>query len=200
MASKLEEFTTELTKANRRAYHDHENLLPSHPVRVKDHPAWFSRVDELSNVQKIQEVTKSYKTDKIREHIYDAVSLLARATDNVSFATLPDNKRTFYLGLSNALKQPEFAQDNITASQVVEVLENNDNFRSLLENLDVDETIKIFIGEENILEQVKSCSLVVTKYERDGFEGYMGLIGPTRMKYPFNKAILEEVKKLFKTQ
>jgi len=57
--TKLDEFTTELAKANRRAYHDHENLLPSHPVRVKDHPAWFSRVDELSNTGKIQEVIKS---------------------------------------------------------------------------------------------------------------------------------------------
>jgi tRNA nucleotidyltransferase (CCA-adding enzyme) len=59
MASRLEDFTNELSKANQRAYHDHENLLPSHPVRVKDHPAWFSRVDELSHSEKIQEIIKS---------------------------------------------------------------------------------------------------------------------------------------------
>ena len=55
MASRLQEFTEfteELLKANRRAYHDHDNLLPSHPVRVKDHPNWFSRVENLSNEQK----------------------------------------------------------------------------------------------------------------------------------------------------
>ena len=66
MASRLQEFTEELLKANRRAYHDHDNLLPSHPVRVKDHPNWFSRVEDLSNEQKIQQTINGdinlYKT------------------------------------------------------------------------------------------------------------------------------------------
>lgn len=162
-------------------------------------------VDEIADyeeakkkaLQRVKNVQQQYHAEKIREHIYDAVTLLSRATENVSFATLPDNKRTFYLGLSNVLKQPEFASNNIQASQVVEVLEDDDNFRILLEELDIDDSIKIFIGKENILEQIQSCSLIVTKYEKDGFQGYMGIIGPTRMNYPFNKAILEEIKRLF---
>ena len=82
----------------------------------------------------LAQVREEFQTEKIREHIYDAVSLLARATDNVSFATLPDNKRTFYLGLSNVLKQPEFATNNIRASQVVEVLERpKDTYVGILE-------------------------------------------------------------------
>lgn len=146
---------------------------------------------------RLDNVKKQYKAEQIRGHIYDAVSLLSRATENVSFATLPDNARTFYLGLSNVLKQPEFATDNIRASQVVEVLENNDNFRRTLDELETGEKVKTFIGKENILEQIKSCSLIVTKYNKDGFQGYMGVLGPTRMNYPFNKIILEEVKRLF---
>ena len=82
-------------------------------------------------------MTQSYKTEKAREKIYDAVSLLARATENASFATLPDNRRTFYLGFSNMLKQPEFASDSISASQVIEVLEKSDNFVNILRNLDI---------------------------------------------------------------
>lgn len=173
--------------------------------RVPTDQGYRLYVDEIADykeakkkaIQRLKNVQQQYKAEKIREHIYDAVSLLSRATENVSFATLPDNNRTFYLGLSNVLKQPEFALNNIQASQVVEVLENDDNFRRLLEELDIDDSIKIFIGKENILEQIQSCSVIVTKYEKDGFQGYMGIIGPTRMNYPFNKAILEEIKKLF---
>ncbi|MCD6109978.1 DeoR family transcriptional regulator [bacterium] len=161
-------------------------------------------VDEIADyatakkkaLAKLNAVQKEYKTEKVREHIYDSVSLLSRATDNVSFATLPDNKRTFYIGLSNVLKQPEFATNNIRASQVVEVFENDDNFRNTLENLNLDNTVKTFIGKENLFEQIQSCSLMVTSYESNGFKGYMGILGPTRMNYPFNKTILEEVKKL----
>lgn len=176
--------------------------------RVPTDSGYRLYVDEIADYKaakkkalaRLDTVRKQYKAEQVREHIYDAVSLLSRATENVSFATLPDNERTFYLGLSNVLKQPEFATDNIRASQVVEVLENNDNFRSLLQELDVDETIKTFIGKENILEQIKSCSLMATSYTRDGFSGYMGILGPTRMNYPFNSVVLEEIKHLFETK
>lgn len=173
--------------------------------RVPTDSGYRLYVDEIADYKtakkkalaRIEDVRKQYKAEQIREHIYDAVSILSRATENVSFATLPDNERTFYLGLSNVLKQPEFATDNIRASQVVEVLENNDNFRRTLEELETDDTVKTFIGKENILEQIQSCSLIVTSYKKDGFKGYMGILGPTRMNYPFNKAILEEIKRLF---
>jgi len=173
--------------------------------RVPTDSGYRMYVDEMADyeTEKIKALTTlkkiitEYKVEKVRERIYDAVNLLARATGNVSFATVPGNERTFFLGLSNALKQPEFANNNIRASQVVEVLENDDYFRRLLKEFSVDESVKIFIGKENILEQIQSCSLMVAKYKRDGFEGYIGLLGPTRMNYPFNKTALEEIKKLF---
>jgi transcriptional regulator of heat shock response len=37
---------------------------------------------------------------------------------------------------------------------------------------------------------------MVTKYEFKGYSGFIGLLGPTRMNYPFNQVILEEVKKI----
>ena len=161
-------------------------------------------VDELINVEEeraqavqlLKQMKQSYDLEKLKEKIYDAVSLLARSTDNVSFATLPDNQRTFYLGLSNILRQPEFFADTVRASQVVEVLERHNHFINLLQELDINEQVKIFIGKENIIEQIQSCSLIVTKYKFEGYEGYIGILGPTRMKYAFTQAILEEIKKL----
>lgn len=147
-------------------------------------------------VRVLHEVRKNFMVEKVKEKIYDCVELIARSTENVSFATLPDNSRTFYLGLANVLRQPEFLSDNIRASQVIEVLERSDNFISLLRELDTDDTIKTFVGKENILEQIQSCSLMVTKYHIHGHSGYLGILGPTRMNYAFNKAIIEEVKKL----
>lgn len=176
--------------------------------RVPTDSGYRLYVDEIADYEAakkkallaLSQVREQYKAEQIREHIYDAVSLLARAAKNVSFATLPDNSRTFYLGLSNVLKQPEFATNNIRASQVVEVLENNNNFRNLLEGLNIDESVKTFIGKENILEQIQSCSLMVTLYEKEGLKGFIGILGPTRMNYPFNRVILEEVKDLFESK
>lgn len=147
-------------------------------------------------LQKLQKIQLQYHLEKAREKIYDAVSLLAHSTENISFATLPDNDRTFYLGLSNVLRQPEFMYDSVRASQVVEVLERSYNFVNTLRNLDIDNTIKVFIGDENILEQIQSCSIIVTKYNFKGYKGFMGILGPMRMDYPFNMVMVEEVKKL----
>ncbi|MBU1018393.1 MAG: DeoR family transcriptional regulator [Patescibacteria group bacterium] len=147
----------------------------------------------LLNLKKLQ---TQYKLDKTREKVYDAVSLLSQATANVSFATIPDKKRTFYLGISSILRQPEFQENPMKASQVIEVLEEGEYFADNLEALNLNNEVKIFIGEENLIHRIDSCGLVVTKYNVDGFEGFMGILGPIRMPYAYNKALLEEVSKM----
>lgn len=172
--------------------------------RVPTDKGYRVYVNELADIdaeragalQMLRQLREEYALEQAKEKIYESVSLLSRATQNVSFATLPDNARTFYLGLSNVLRQPEFLNDTIRASQVIEVLEKHDNFVNLLKKLDITDTIQTFIGKENILPQIQSCSLMVSKYELKGFQGYIGLLGPTRMNYPFNQVILEEIKKV----
>jgi transcriptional regulator of heat shock response len=161
-------------------------------------------IDEMTNLEEeralalqvLDKIKKQYEVEKARNRIYDAVEIIARSTENVSFATLPDNDRTFYLGLANVLRQPEFLNDSVRASQVIEVLEKHDGFINILKELDIDESVKVFVGKENLLEQIQSCSLIVTAYDIDGYKGYFGILGPTRMNYPFNTVIIEEVKKL----
>ncbi|MFH1533943.1 MAG: hypothetical protein ABID64_03355 [Nitrospirota bacterium] len=172
--------------------------------RVPTDKGYRAFVDEITDyeiarkeVQKaLVHIKQEHKTQKIRERLHDAVSLMARATNLVSFATTPDNNRTFFLGMSNVLKQPEFAHDSVRACEVIEVLEKHDNFVNTLNNLEVTDQVKAFIGEENILPQTQSCSIIVTKYQKDGFEGYFGVLGPKRMRYAFNIVMVEEIKKL----
>lgn len=147
--------------------------------------------------RELTKLLKVYEVKKARERIYDAVWLLSQGTDLVSFATIPDNRRTFYLGVSNVLKQPEFMKDPMQASQVVEALENNDRFVTTLAQLPLGEhEVKIFIGRENLLKQIRSCSLIVGQYNFQGFRGFLGLLGPMRTRFAFNRAMVEKVKEL----
>ena len=140
-------------------------------------------------------VKKEHKITQVREKLYESVSILSQSSNQVSFATTPDNPRTFFLGMSNALRQPEFLQNSINASEVFEVLEKSDNFVKTLLSLDIDDTAKAFIGEENIIPKIQSCSIIVSKYVREGFTGYFGILGPKRMAYAYNMALVEEIKK-----
>lgn len=158
-------------------------------------------VDQLADTQRASKLAKEtfqkilHETGrkKAQQRVYEAVQLLSQAIPNVSFASIPDNARTFYLGVSNLLKQPEFLQSPIAASQVMEVLEEGTHFLKTLKQLDIDETPQVFIGEENILPQIESCGLIVTKYRFQEFEGYLGLLGPTRMPYAYNVAMIKEI-------
>lgn len=144
----------------------------------------------------LQEVRHKFLKEQVKKRINDAVKILSETTQNISFATFPDS-RTFYLGLSNVLKKPEFFQDPIQASQVIEVFEHNDNFLKTIQSLKISkEKSEIFIGQENIIPEIQSCSMVISKYSHADIEGYIGILGPTRMNYATNSVILEEITKL----
>lgn len=161
-------------------------------------------VEELEDFKSIQEAArlalakaqKEMHLNKVKQKIHDLVHILAHVTQIASFATVPDNSRTFYIGLSNIIRQPEFISDANRASQVIEVFEKTDRFINLLQELPIDDSIQFYIGKENIIPEIQSCTLMVTKINYLGHKSIIGLLAPTRNNYAFNKAVLEEVKSL----
>jgi transcriptional regulator of heat shock response len=55
----------------------------------------------------------------------------------------------------------------------------------------VDEEIRYYIGDEHLLPQIPSCSLIVTEYAVRGEKGVIGILGPMRMDYSYNAVALE---------
>ena len=154
-------------------------------VKVSEKDRKLAKVTFTKSVEQYQ--------DKLaRQQVYRAVDILSKVVDNIAFASLPENEPTIFLGLSNVLRQPEFMAHPEVASRVVEVLEQD--FVSLLDGLDIDDDVRIFVGEENLIEQFSSCSMLVTRYKFGDRAGYMGVLGPMRMRYSYNKAALEQAK------
>jgi len=137
----------------------------------------------------LKQAQQKYHLQKTKEKLYETVSVFADTTQNISFATLPDKRGFFYFGISNILKQPEFLANPEKSTQVVEILENN--LRELIGELEMTEEGAIYIGEENLLPQFQSCSLLAFPYSYQGFQGVIGLLGPTRMDYAYNLAALK---------
>jgi heat-inducible transcriptional repressor len=86
-------------------------------------------------------------------------------------------------GVRNLLHQPEFG-DISRLQQVLEVVEEERMLRQMLASLEIDQGMRIMIGTENGLEQLRGCSLVITSYDAgQGRTGTIGVLGPTRMRY-----------------
>jgi len=175
--------------------------------RVPTDKGYRLYVDQLADFEKAQalaqDTLKELRSQQGEQHakqkVQDAIQLLNRATPNVAFATIPANDRTFFMGFSKLLRQPEFMEAPMQASQVMEVMEDRLQFIQGLRNLDTGRDTRILIGPENILPGIESCSMIVTEYEVDGYKGHMGVLGSKRMPYAFNSALVTQVRELLES-
>lgn len=107
-------------------------------------------------------------------------------------------------GVTNIMNYPEFR--NIErAREFLEVLEEKKNIGNLLSELAKDERIKMLIGNENPIDEIKECSIIGTTYSAGNTViGTIGIIGPKRMDYAkvvsiieyINSVITREIKRL----
>ncbi len=86
-------------------------------------------------------------------------------------------------GVRNLLKQPEFT-DTARLHEVLEILEESRHLSALLRQLIMESDLQVVIGSENVTEQLRSCTVVLTTYGPSGrLKGTLGVVGPTRMQY-----------------
>lgn len=153
--------------------------------------------EERAVRRRFDTLKEQYLKRKDQERVYEGVALLAQMIPNVSFASIPHREQVYYLGLANVLRQPEFQINPLLASSVVEMLEGK--LTNLLERITVDDHIRYYIGEEDLLLQLQSCALMVTEYTLRGSKGVIGILGPMRMDYAYNTVALDLVAGLLRS-
>ena len=88
-------------------------------------------------------------------------------------------------GLSAMLQEPEFAEGDI-AQGLVRVMEEHSFLEQVLADALSPEVgnVRVLIGGEGRWEELRGCSLVLSRYGVTGFAtGAVGVLGPTRMFY-----------------
>ena len=99
------------------------------------------------------------------------------------------NENIFRSGTKNILMQPEF--DNVDKiREIISKFEDKDIVNSIKEE---DSGINIYIGSENNFDD--DVTVIKTKYNINGEEGTIALIGPKRMEYDRVITLLEYIKK-----
>ena len=103
-------------------------------------------------------------------------------------------------GTARLLQQPEY-QNIEKAQKMLTTLDEDalSNLPAIMENAN---GTKVLVGPENISEELKDTSVVMTKFDiGDGLQGMIGVVGPTRMDYAKVTARLsyfaESLSKLF---
>ena len=112
----------------------------------------------------------------------EAASLIPIIVDYLTHILQEDEqKKVFVTGQSRLLHQPEY-RDIDKAQEVLERLDED-----LVSNLPAPVSgkgMQILVGPENIAQELKDTSVVMTRFDiGDGMQGMIGVVGPQRMDY-----------------
>ena len=103
------------------------------------------------------------------------------------FTDFANRNNTQFVGKSNILKQPEF--DN--ADKIKRLISKLED-KSLINNIKANEDgINIYIGSENEFDE--DVTIIKSKYNIDGEEGTIAIVGPKRMEYDKVVSLLEYI-------
>lgn len=126
------------------------------------------------------------------DRLYDLISDLSEATHDLAFCSSPDSGIYCIAGLSHFLrKHSETLGEQIFT--ILDVIENRTLFSRTIANLTEPGRITVKIGEENILPELESCSLMVADIILAWHHCHLGLLGSKRTDYGFNLSVLRTI-------
>lgn len=110
--------------------------------------------------------------ERVDDALYSIVANLTKATKEITFGCIPSLGANYYLGLTNYL-QKNTALLGGDVYNVIQVLENKHHFIDLLQNLEVNRRVSVFLGEENIIPELESSAMMVKKITIEGQDAYI---------------------------
>ncbi|MDD5528082.1 MAG: hypothetical protein PHO56_03880 [Patescibacteria group bacterium] len=163
--------------------------------RVPTEAAYKSYLAEVINKKK----SKKIKDKDLQEinlalgganelEMREAAKTLAALTDSAVFWAFHKNN-LYYTGLSNLFQQPEFANSGLVYN-VSAVIDRMDEIIDHIFETTTD-SAQILIGEENPFGNF--CGAILAKYKRGNQSGLFGILGPMRMDYERNLAMVEYI-------
>ncbi len=121
--------------------------------------------------------------------------VLSKASENLVITGIDDSEPNFFkVGLASLFELPEFRElDRIF--QLTNFFEEFDNMFHIFEERIGQarpNQIQVYIGKENPMKQVKGETIITARYPLPGnYTGILTLIGPTRMDYEKNIALIK---------
>jgi heat-inducible transcriptional repressor len=150
----------------------------------QDKLSWMSRYlnDTLADLTLKDVRKKIIREMEDEKNLYDQLMMTALSISRkIVEEQISDD--LFIEGSSYIFDYPEFT-DLDKMKKIFQMFEKKHSLLRLLDKVAKTDGIKIFIGSENQIYDMKDCALVASPYGRGGHVlGSIGIIGPTRMNY-----------------
>ena len=130
-----------------------------------------------------------------RQFAKDIAKAISQFSNNLGVCGFLEMEDFFSSGLSQLFREPEFMKFNNAFEILEDALAFFDEFDREMEKVFriTDDEVKVFIGKENEIKELDDFSFVVSRCHR---KGVVGVLGPKRMDYAKNIALIDYAKEL----
>lgn len=168
---------------------EHKNIYLADKVSTNDISKTIELINKLIIGTPIDEVSSflEFQVKPIISNYVKQHEILYNAFYN-AFSEFTNVNHVNMTGRINMLKQPEFHD----VERIKEIVSKFDD-KDIVESIKEEETgINIYIGSENNFDD--DVTIIKTKYDVDGEEGTIALVGPKRMDYDRVITLLNYIK------
>jgi heat-inducible transcriptional repressor len=156
----------------------------------------------VNNILENKEETKKEKLriEKILKRNQDIVKRiqfltkeLASLSSSLAVSYLFDEDILWKEGWEDLLQEPEFQMSD----QISDFVKFLKNFEDEADKMKLNSEISVFIGKENPFSGPREFSLIISRFSySDKESGFVSLLGPKRMAYDKNIALLNQFRKI----
>ena len=153
----------------------------------KAYNLYLSSLKEKQLAEKEAEVLKRALRGNDEASFKQTAKEMAKISGQAIFWAFHKNN-LYYTGISNLFSQPEFSEPNL----IYDISRIIDRMDEIIDDIfnEVKET-EVLLGSANPFGD--SCSTIFSKYRRSGKTGLFGILGPMRMDYEKNLALVKYV-------
>jgi heat-inducible transcriptional repressor len=142
------------------------------------------------SLQEIRKISREY-----RSFVKNVSRLVSDLSQDIGIFGILEENDFHAAGLSNLFKKPEF-HGNEEAFDFLDIFDSLDKeFGKIFER--IENEAQVFIGKENIINDFDEFSLVVSRCRaKKCRKGVVGILGPKRMDYGKNIALVDSIREL----
>ncbi|MBI4118738.1 MAG: hypothetical protein HY452_00560 [Parcubacteria group bacterium] len=145
--------------------------------------------------QETEKVSETLKKDWPDEQslLKEISRLTSEISKELSITGCIGGADSYIFGFSNLVDEPEFSSfDGL--NRLMRFMDNADHCFDILWNKFLYQDLQVFIGSENPIKEINEFTLITGKYQLpDGDDGFISIIGPKRMNYRRNMALVEYI-------
>ncbi|OGF28020.1 hypothetical protein A2331_02835 [Candidatus Falkowbacteria bacterium RIFOXYB2_FULL_34_18] len=161
--------------------------------RVPTEKAYNLFLEQFSNSKLSKQITDHFcsvlqNTDE--QSLKETAKVTARISDGAVFCAFHRNN-LYYTGISNLFQQPEFNELSLIHDISTVIDRMDEVIDSIFDEIDIG--VHTLIGSKNPFGNF--CSVIISKHRTEDNVGLFGVLGPMRMDYKKNIALIKYINK-----